>query len=173
MVLTTRGFRPQRPHTLCTTPASRHTHSFCTMTPTTTATAHLIDGEAPNFEVHFLHSDHPRDGFHVMSVNPLVHYEFRTPIGFLSTHTIVRFGTLHPAFSSKYPPSDPTPRSLTTVRLMADDKNNRQVTDASGATVVAFNWFGPSALGTMTVRGSPEQETHMGELVQPSPSMSE
>jgi hypothetical protein len=57
--------------------------------------AHAIDGEAANFEVHFLHSDHPRDGFHVMSVNPLVYYEFRTPTGFLSTHTIVRF-EIHP-----------------------------------------------------------------------------
>jgi len=43
-----------------------------------------------NIEVHFLHSDNPRDGFHVMSTNPLVFYSFQTPIGFLSTHTIVR-----------------------------------------------------------------------------------
>lgn len=95
--------------------------------------AHAIDGEAANFEVHFLHSDHPRDGFHVMSVNPLVYYEFRTPTGFLSTHTIV--------------------------------------TDVNGATVITFNWFGPSALGTMTWPGPPEWEAHMGDLVHPSPSM--
>jgi hypothetical protein len=43
-----------------------------------------------NLEVHFLHSDDPRDGFQVMSTNPLVFYSFQTPVGFLSTHTIVR-----------------------------------------------------------------------------------
>jgi len=120
------------------TPSTPFRHpQFCTTTPitTTTAMAHITDGDPTNFEVHFLYSDHPRDGFRVMSMNPLIHYEFRTPIGFLSTHTIV--------------------------------------TDTSGATVVTFNWFGPSALGTMTVRGPPERETHMGELVQPSPSMSQ
>ena len=69
--------------------------------------AHAIDGEAANFEVHFLHSDNPRDGFHVMSMNPLVHYEFRTPTGFLSTHTIVRF-EIHPRpFSLSFPPLCP------------------------------------------------------------------
>ncbi|KAI9446813.1 hypothetical protein H4582DRAFT_610591 [Lactarius indigo] len=42
-----------------------------------------------NKEVHFLHSDDPRDGFHVMGTDPLVFYSFLTPIGFLTTHTIV------------------------------------------------------------------------------------
>ena len=48
------------------------------------------DNVPANLEVHFLHSDDPRDGFHVMSTNPLVFYSFSTPVGFLSTHTIVR-----------------------------------------------------------------------------------
>lgn len=109
----------------------------CTIIPTTTTTAmaHLIDGEPANFEAHFLYSDNPRHGFCVMSVKPLVHYEFRTPAGFLNTHTVV--------------------------------------TDASGATVVTFNWFGPSALGTMTWPDPPEREAHMGDLVQPSPTVPE
>ena len=65
---------------------------------------HLIDGEPANFEVHFLYADHPRDGFCVMGVDPLVYYEFRTPIGFLSTHTIVRREILPPLpFSSPFP----------------------------------------------------------------------
>lgn len=42
------------------------------------------------YDVHFLHSDDPRHGFTVMSVNPDTYFEFRTPIGFLETHTIVR-----------------------------------------------------------------------------------
>lgn len=86
-----------------------------------------------NYEVHFLHSDDPRDGLHVMSTNPLVFYSFQTPVGFLSTHTMV--------------------------------------TDASGATVVTFNWTGPSALGTVTWSGSCASETHMGDLVAPFQSM--
>jgi hypothetical protein len=51
--------------------------------------AYVIDGSPANFEVHFLDSDNPRDGFRIMSMNPPIFYEFRTPIGFLSTHTIV------------------------------------------------------------------------------------
>ncbi|KAH9038983.1 hypothetical protein EDB85DRAFT_363811 [Lactarius pseudohatsudake] len=42
-----------------------------------------------NKEVHFLHSDDPRDGFHVMGTDPLVFYSVMTPVGFLTTHTIV------------------------------------------------------------------------------------
>ncbi|KAI9511319.1 hypothetical protein F5148DRAFT_356561 [Russula earlei] len=100
-----------------------------------TSMAHLIEGEPANFEVHFLHSADPRHGFCVMSTNPLVYYEFRTPVGFLSTHTIV--------------------------------------SDASGATLVIFNWFGPSALGTMTFLGPPAREAHMAELVMPIRSFPE
>jgi hypothetical protein len=47
-------------------------------------------GAPPNLEVHFLHSADPRDGLHVMSTNPLVFFSFQTPIGLLSTHTLVR-----------------------------------------------------------------------------------
>jgi len=43
-----------------------------------------------NYEVHFLHSHDPRHGFTVLSVHPDTYLEFRTPIGFLGTHTIVR-----------------------------------------------------------------------------------
>ena len=137
----------------------------------TTAMAHAIDGEDANFEVHFLHSDNPRDGFHVMSVNPLVHYEFRTPIGFLSTHTIVRFGIHPPPFPLSFPPSYPPLHRSSSARLTADYQNHHQVTDVNGATVITFNWFGPSALGTMTWPGPPEWEAHMGDLVHPSQSM--
>ncbi|KAH9056668.1 hypothetical protein EDB87DRAFT_1202464 [Lactarius vividus] len=49
---------------------------------------HTTDAPA-NKEVHFLHSDDPRDGFHVMGTDPLVFYSFLTPVGFLTTHTIV------------------------------------------------------------------------------------
>ncbi|KAH9977288.1 hypothetical protein BGW80DRAFT_844682 [Lactifluus volemus] len=90
-------------------------------------------GIPANFEVHFLHSDHPRHGFRVMSMDPFVFYEFITPVGFLSTHTIV--------------------------------------TDASGANIVTYNWFGTSALGTITWPGPPAREAHMGELVMPFQSM--
>lgn len=62
--------------------------------------AHVIASDPANLEVHFLHSDDPRDGFCVMSTNPSVYYEFRTPIGFLSTHTLVR--------DRPPPPSHPT-----------------------------------------------------------------
>ena len=95
-----RGFRPQGTHTPHTIFALRHSQP-CTMAPITTTTpmAHLVDGEPANFEVHFLHADHPRDGFCVMGVDPLVYYEFRTPIGFLSTHTIVRREILPPSLS--------------------------------------------------------------------------
>ncbi|KAI0303488.1 hypothetical protein B0F90DRAFT_1378643 [Multifurca ochricompacta] len=96
----------------------------------TTAMVHPIDGVPANFEVHFLHSDDPRHGFCVMSTDPLVYYSFETPIGFLTTHTMV--------------------------------------TDATGATIVTFNWFGSSALGTMTDgSGASSCEAHMGELVMP------
>ena len=84
-----------RRHTLYTTPTFRHPQP-CTITPTTMP--HLVDGEPANFEVHFLYSDNPRDGFCVMGVDPLVHYEFRTPLGFLSTYTIVRCEILPPLF---------------------------------------------------------------------------
>jgi hypothetical protein len=63
---------------------------------------HLVDGVPANFEVHFLHSDHPRHGFRVMSTDPLVYYEFATPVGFLSTHTIVRTAGL--ALPASSPP---------------------------------------------------------------------
>ncbi|KAI0253856.1 hypothetical protein BJV78DRAFT_1152686 [Lactifluus subvellereus] len=89
----------------------------------------MIDGIPANFEVHFLDSDNPRHGFRIMGMDPLVYYQFQTPVGFLSTHTIV--------------------------------------TDARGATVVTFNWFGTSALGTLTWPGSPPRHAHMGELVMP------
>lgn len=69
--------------------------------------AHLIDGEPANFEAHFLYSDNPRDGFCVMSVKPLVHYEFQTPAGFLNTHTIVRCEILPPPFLLYFPPPYP------------------------------------------------------------------
>lgn len=49
-------------------------------------------GTPSNLEVHFLHSDDPRDGFHVMSTNPLVFFSFQTPMGLLSTHTLVTNG---------------------------------------------------------------------------------
>jgi len=103
-------------------------------TTTTSAMAHFIDVNAANFEVHFLHSGHPRHGLCVMSMNPVVYYEFQTPVGFLSTHTIV--------------------------------------TDASGATLAIFDWFGPSALGTITWRES-LREAHMCELVMPTRAMPE
>jgi hypothetical protein len=60
--------------------------------PTTTAAAMAQDvaGDPVNYEVHFMHSDNPRHGFCVMSMNPLTFYDFQTPVGFLETHTIVR-----------------------------------------------------------------------------------
>lgn len=83
--------------------------------------AHLIDGEPANFEAHFLYSDNPRDGFCVMSVKPLVHYEFQTPAGFLNTHTIVRCEILPPSplLSPLLSPSVSTPFCLS-VRLIAN-----------------------------------------------------
>jgi hypothetical protein len=56
---------------------------------TAAAMAQVVTGDSANYEVHFLHSDNPRHGVTVMSVNPHTYYEFRTPIGFLETHTIV------------------------------------------------------------------------------------
>jgi len=94
--------------------------------------AQNVAGDPFNYEVHFMDSDNPRHGFHVMGLDPLMYYEFRTPVGFLETHTIV--------------------------------------TDINGATVVTFNWFGWSALGTMTWPGPPSHEVHMGELVMPHQS---
>ncbi|KAF8479082.1 hypothetical protein DFH94DRAFT_39379 [Russula ochroleuca] len=41
------------------------------------------------------------------------------------------------------------------------------VTDDRGATIVTFNWFGLSALGTMTWPGPPAHEAHMVDLVMP------
>jgi hypothetical protein len=62
--------------------------------PRTTAAAMEWEQVVPGYEfsylVHFLHSDDPRHGFTVMSMNPNTYFEFRTPIGFLETHTIVR-----------------------------------------------------------------------------------
>lgn len=55
----------------------------------------VVNGDPANFEVHFLHSDDPRHAFTVMSANPPTYYEFRTPIGFRETHTIVRVDS-HP-----------------------------------------------------------------------------
>jgi len=49
----------------------------------------VITGDSASYEVHFLNSYDPRHGFTVMSVNPDTYYEFRTPVGFLETHTIV------------------------------------------------------------------------------------
>ena len=120
-----------------------------------------------NFEVHFLHSDDPRHGFRVMSMDPFVFYEFTTPVGFLSTYTIVRaagparqhFPPLSPGISLHLRIADSWPRGC------------YQVTDASGANIVTFNWFGTSALGTITWPGSPVREAHMGELVMPFQSM--
>jgi hypothetical protein len=57
-----------------------------------------------NFEVHFLQSDDPRHDLRIMSTDPLVYYEFNTPVGFLSTHTIVRAAGLaqpSPSFSAQ------------------------------------------------------------------------
>jgi len=73
----------------------------------------VINGSPANFEVHFLDSDNPRDGFRIMSMNPPVFYEFRTPIGFLSTHTIVRAGFSTSPLPSCPPPSLSIHRQLT------------------------------------------------------------
>lgn len=62
-------------------------------------------GDLANYEVHFLNSDDPRHGFTVMSMNPLTHYEFQTPIGFRETHTIVRVDP-HPLTLSCFRSSD-------------------------------------------------------------------
>jgi hypothetical protein len=56
-----------------------------------------------SYDVHFLNSDDPRHGVIVMSVNPHIYYDFRTPIGFLGTHTIVRVDP-----SPSNPPPFPT-----------------------------------------------------------------
>lgn len=50
----------------------------------------VVSGDSANYEVHFLNSDDPRHGLTIMSVEPDTYYEFRTPIGFRETHTIVR-----------------------------------------------------------------------------------
>jgi len=50
----------------------------------------VVNGDSVNYEVHFLNSGDPRHGFTVMSMNPPTYYDFRTPDGFLGTHTIVR-----------------------------------------------------------------------------------
>ena len=109
-----------------------------------------------NLEVHFLHSDDPRDGFHVMSTNPLVFYSFRTPVGFLLTHTIVRARP-----------------SLLAACVSESLGNVIQVDNASGVTVAMLNWTGLSALGTITWPGTSKSETHMCDLVAPFPSMLE
>ncbi|KAH9999054.1 hypothetical protein BJV77DRAFT_1127540 [Russula vinacea] len=102
-------------------PPPSKTHRFA-LSPDNNRSCHgtVVAGDPVNLEVHFLHSDNPRHGFQVMSVNPLTYYDFQTPIGFRETHTIV--------------------------------------TNDSGATVVTFNWFGSSALGTMTWPGPPTRE---------------
>ena len=68
----------------------RPTDLRCLPTTTAAAMAQVVAGDPVNLEVHFLHSDNPRHGFQVMSVNPLTYYDFQTPIGFRETHTIVR-----------------------------------------------------------------------------------
>ena len=68
----------------------RPTDLRCLPTITAAAMAQVVAGDPVNLEVHFLHSDNPRHGFQVMSVNPLTYYDFQTPIGFRETHTIVR-----------------------------------------------------------------------------------
>lgn len=112
-------------------------------------------GTPSNLEVHFLHSDDPRDGFHVMSTNPLVFFSFQTPMGLLSTYTLVRarlplfFCCVHKGITGL------------------------QVTNSNGATVATLSWTGLSALGTVTWHGPSPSETHMVDLVAPFPSMPE
>jgi hypothetical protein len=127
-----------------------------------TTAAAMEHGIPANFEVHFLHSDHPRHGFRVMSMDPFVFYEFMTPVGFLSTHTIVRAAKI-----------SPLPPGISLLLRIADSwpRGCYQVTDASGANIVTYNWFGTSALGTITWPGPPAREAHMGELVMPFQSM--
>ena len=109
-------------------------------------------GTPSNLEVHFLHSDDPRDGFHVMSTNPLVFFSFQTPIGLLTTHTLVRARL--PCCVHK--------------RIAG-----LQVINSNGATVATLNWTGPSALGSVTWHGPSPSETHMVDLVAPFQSMPE
>ena len=68
-----------------------------------------------NFEVHFLQSDDPRHDLRIMSTDPLVYYEFNTPVGFLSTHTIVRAAGL----AQPSPPSPSFSAQLTIGRVVA------------------------------------------------------
>ena len=73
----------------------------------------VLSGDEAYYEVHFLHSDDPRHGFTVMSVNPDTYYEFRTPIGFLETHTMVRVDP---------PPSSPSSPFLFPLKRPATEK---------------------------------------------------
>ena len=125
-----------------------------------------VAGDPVNYEVHFMHSDNPRHGFRVMSMNPLTFYDFQTPVGFLETHTIVRGDSSALPFPFKY-------LLLTSQPTLFYCFTHNQVTDISGATVVTFNWFGWGALGTMTWPGPPIHEEHMGVLVMPQESMPE
>jgi hypothetical protein len=53
--------------------------------------AQVGTGDPDYYEVHFLNSENPRDGFCVMSMTPPTYYDFRTIIGFGGgTHTNVR-----------------------------------------------------------------------------------
>jgi hypothetical protein len=56
----------------------------------------VVTGNSANYEVHFLNSDDPRHDFTVMSTNPPTYYDFRTPIGYRETHTIVRVDSSPP-----------------------------------------------------------------------------
>ncbi len=62
------------------------------MTPA--AMAQVVTDDSFDYEVHFMNSDDPRHGFTVISMDPVTHYEFETPIGFLEPHTIVRVDPL-------------------------------------------------------------------------------
>lgn len=64
----------------------------------------VVTGNAANYEVHFINSDDPCHNFTVMSVDPPTYYEFRTPIGFRETHTIVRVDP-SPSNPSRFPVS--------------------------------------------------------------------
>ena len=73
----------------------------------------VVPGYEFSYDVHFLHSDDPRHGFTVMSMNPETYFEFRTPIGFLETHTIVRVDL---------PPSNPSRPFLFPLKRPATDQ---------------------------------------------------
>jgi hypothetical protein len=66
----------------------------------------VVTGDSANYEAQFVNSDDPRHDFFVVSLNPSTYYEFRTPIGFRETHTVVRVD-LPPSTSPL--PSPPLP----------------------------------------------------------------